>query len=561
MCVARVQQRESPCVRGVPHQLADKSMLSDLLSSPHNFVRTGAAVNSGPWNAMQPATAKQDALAHCPSSSSTLAFFAGNDKACIVRAAQHSQTFTLPPANIAASRDELRRIVRARAKVTQTRASTVSNHFTAEQQLIRMRSRPASAHNSSRYRTTAQLLPMGPMESLKEFPVGRDNPPLDGKQVSGACAGRSHLDVRTHLDSEQTQATHAEKPLEERCLPFTAVDTSSSGYGNINLDAAKNGTSPRGKHGRSKVSKPPAVVPQNELLRFGYLSLGPIAAGVFSKVVRARHVQSKRDVAVKTFLLRSRAGKGPPPFESVKMEIECLEQLKAKDHPNVANLLETHEGQYEVHIMLQYCSGGSLQRYLQTLGHGHGMEEEAAARLLEQLSSALSLMHRIGVVHRDVKPGNVVFTDNSRQSIRIVDFGFATIFRVNGGSMCKKLKTICGSPAYMAPELIRGTPYLGPPVDSWAFGCLAYELLHNRVPFRAESMPTLHARILKGSFEKFSASISRRLVAVLKKLLVVEAPDRLSTAAATKTISSMYNGGSSPDGGEPERETHVSDGL
>ena len=289
-----------------------------------------------------------------------------------------------------------------------------------------------------------------------------------------------------------------------------------------------------------KLSSAGKQIPKDQLRQFGYATLGPIAAGVFSQVIRAKNLQTKQEVAVKTFLMRSKGGKEPPPLESVQAEIECLRMLQASAHANIANLIATHEGQFEVHLILQYCAGGSLARILQTRGHGNGMDEPAAAALLVQVGGALAHMHKVGVAHRDVKPGNVVYSGTSRQQVRLVDFGFAAIFRVNGGSTCKKLKTLCGSPAYMAPELVRGGQYLAPPVDAWALGCVAFEMMHNRVPFRAESMPTLNARILKGSYDKFSPKVSKGLRAMIKKLLAVDTSERLSAAAFTAKLRQRY---------------------
>ena len=110
-------------------------------------------------------------------------------------------------------------------------------------------------------------------------------------------------------------------------------------------------------------------------------------------------------------------------------------------------------------------------------------------RIAAQVGSGLMHCHSLNVVHRDVKPGNVIFVDSSHSAVRLVDFGFAAF--VDGN---RRLRTMCGSPAYMAPELVLGRPYLGPPVDVWALGALVYELLHNKPAFRGESMTAVRAR-------------------------------------------------------------------
>ena len=173
----------------------------------------------------------------------------------------------------------------------------------------------------------------------------------------------------------------------------------------------------------------------------------------------------------------------------------CLMKLRPSSHPAIANLIETHEGQYETHAILQLGGGGSLLRLLQSQRHGTGLDERTSVTYVGQIASALAHMHELGVTHRDVKPGNVVFDDNSRKNVKLVDFGFAKIIVLSlrrmpppGPNVFRRFKTQCGTPAYMAPEVIRGNAYFGPPVDCWALGVFLYELLHNRPPFRAQTI-------------------------------------------------------------------------
>ena len=174
------------------------------------------------------------------------------------------------------------------------------------------------------------------------------------------------------------------------------------------------------------------------------------------------------------------------------------------------------------------------------------LNESAAADLLVQVGSALTHLHGTGIAHRDIKPGNIVFSDNSKTIVRLVDFGFASVFRTDGGST-RKLKTMCGSPCYMAPELHRGVAYLGPPVDVWAFGATAYELLHNKPAFRAESHAQLHVRIIKCSHEKFAASLSGRIRNIVKRVFTPDATERPTAEAITRMIRATFDLGDSDD--------------
>ena len=280
--------------------------------------------------------------------------------------------------------------------------------------------------------------------------------------------------------------------------------------------------------------------PKDQLFPFGYQTLGPIAAGAFTMVRRARHLQTGEEVAVKTFLMRAKGGRRPD-LETVQSELSCLMKLRPSSHPAIANLIETHEGQYETHAILQLGGGGSLLRLLQSQRHGTGLDERTSVSYVGQIASALAHMHELGVTHRDVKPGNVVFDDNSRKNVKLVDFGFAKSHRVEpsanaapGPNVFRRFKTQCGTPAYMAPEVIRGNAYFGPPVDCWALGVFLYELLHNRPPFRAQTIQDLNVRIMKCSFDAFAKHVSKGSQAFMRRCMAVEVGERLHAKDAQR---------------------------
>jgi tRNA A-37 threonylcarbamoyl transferase component Bud32 len=266
------------------------------------------------------------------------------------------------------------------------------------------------------------------------------------------------------------------------------------------------------------------------LLQFGYQSESPIASGAFSQVVRARHLSTGKEVAVKTFQTRARGGKAAAALKDVRAELDALTRLQPSAHVHVANLVATFESEHELHAILEYCQGGSLQKHLHAQGHGMGLPELEAFKIACQVACALGHMHALGVAHRDVKPDNLIFADRTRAAVRLVDFGFASC---HDG---KRLRTVCGSPAYMAPELIANMPYLGPPVDVWALGALLFELLHNRTAFRGESMAQLHIRIRKGAHTPFGPEASSRAKKIIKKALTVEVQERADAMTIARNL-------------------------
>ena len=274
----------------------------------------------------------------------------------------------------------------------------------------------------------------------------------------------------------------------------------------------------------------------DSLVPYGYSTQSPIAAGAFSTIVRARHISSGAEFAVKTFATRIKGGKQPADLDGIKKEIEALKTLQPSRHAHIANLVETFETDYELHAILEYCSGGSVKHRLNSLVHGVGLSEADASNLTAQVGCALAHMHALSVTHRDIKPDNVIFTNRSRAAVRVVDFGFARMSEVASG----RLRTVCGSPAYMAPEILSGKPYLGPPVDVWALGNFVYELLHSKPAFRAESIAQLNMRIRKANHAQYNPNVSKKAQAIIKKGLTVDVGERPEAAALTRQMIDVY---------------------
>ena len=177
------------------------------------------------------------------------------------------------------------------------------------------------------------------------------------------------------------------------------------------------------------------------------------------------------------------------------------------------------------HAVLQYCSGGSVHRHLRSLRHGHGFTEHFGAHLCAQLAHALAHLHAHGIVHRDVKPENVLYSDERRVSVKLCDFGFALL------CANRLIKSCCGSPAYMAPELSTREPYVGPPVDTWALGCFAFEIINGISAFRAESVEALQLRVKRADHSPFRKSLGAGARKLIGKHLVPDVDRRASTEA------------------------------
>ncbi|XP_063220216.1 calcium/calmodulin-dependent protein kinase type 1 isoform X1 [Bacillus rossius redtenbacheri] len=161
-------------------------------------------------------------------------------------------------------------------------------------------------------------------------------------------------------------------------------------------------------------------------------------------------------------------------------------------HPNIVQLLETFEDKHKVYLIMELVTGGELFDRIVEKG---SYTEKDASDLIRQVLEAVDYMHEQGVVHRDLKPENLLYYSQEEDSkIMISDFGLSKM--EDSGVMA----TACGTPGYVAPEVLAQKPY-GKAVDVWSIGVISYILLCGYPPFYDENDANLFAQILKGEFE------------------------------------------------------------
>lgn len=234
-----------------------------------------------------------------------------------------------------------------------------------------------------------------------------------------------------------------------------------------------------------------------------------LGEGSFGKVKLAVHRSTGQQVALKIISrkkLISRDMQG-----RVEREIEYLQLLR---HPHIIKLYTVIKTPTEIIMVLEYA-GGELFDYI--VQHGK-MREDEARRFFQQMLCAVEYCHRHKIVHRDLKPENLLLDENL--NVKIADFGLSNI--MTDGNF---LKTSCGSPNYAAPEVIGGKLYAGPEVDVWSCGVILYVLLVGRLPFDDEHIPSLFAKIAKGSY-MVPTWMSPGASTLIKKMLVVNPVQR-----------------------------------
>jgi MAP/microtubule affinity-regulating kinase len=218
----------------------------------------------------------------------------------------------------------------------------------------------------------------------------------------------------------------------------------------------------------------------------GYILGKVIGNGAYAQVRQAMHRETRQQVAIKVYekyLLIQDSRK-----QAVAREIKVLEKL---NHSHVLKLHESVDCPKQIYLVMEFVRGASLLNYLKKKP-GRRLEEEEAKCIFRQILLGIEYCHSLNVTHRDLKLENLLLDD--QHNIRIIDFGFATCFPNH-----RKVKMFCGTPRYMAPEIVSRAECCGPPVDVWALGVLLYTMLAGAFPFRAANDAELFKAILSGS--------------------------------------------------------------
>ena len=171
--------------------------------------------------------------------------------------------------------------------------------------------------------------------------------------------------------------------------------------------------------------------------------------------------------------------------ENCRRELALLAVLMSADHPHIVQTLGFAEEHGNIYIAMEYCAGGEL------LQRDGGFSEDDAALITRQLAETLHFLHSQYIVHRDVKPENILFKAApdplgwvDPRSLKLCDFGLAVTIKP-GGTLCD----VCGSPAYVAPEMTAASPpSYGAAVDIYALGVVMFVMLTDRLPFVGSSL-------------------------------------------------------------------------
>lgn len=212
-----------------------------------------------------------------------------------------------------------------------------------------------------------------------------------------------------------------------------------------------------------------------------------IGNGAFGKVHMAVNRLTGLKVAIKT--IEKAFIKDQRTRRKIFQEVFIMKKLC---HCNIIRILEVFESSNKVMIALEYAGGGDL---LQIIKYRGRLTEEEAKGIFFQVIGAVKACHLAGIVHRDVKLDNILLNSDMTE-IKLCDFGVSRFAKAG-----EIVKEQCGTPAYLAPEIIADQGYEPFYVDLWSMGVLLYAMLSATVPFKAKNLPDLHKLVLRGKYE------------------------------------------------------------
>ncbi|KAF7145518.1 hypothetical protein RHSIM_Rhsim04G0250000 [Rhododendron simsii] len=222
-------------------------------------------------------------------------------------------------------------------------------------------------------------------------------------------------------------------------------------------------------------------------MRLGKYEIGrTLGEGNFGKVKYAKNIDSGQSFALK--ILEKTTIIHLNITDQIKREIGTLKLLK---HPNIVRLHEVLASKTKIYMVLEYVTGGELFDRIASKGK---LSEAQARKVFQQLIDGVSYCHNKGVYHRDLKLENVLI--DAKGNIKISDFGLSALpqhFRDDG-----LLHTTCGSPNYVAPEILANRGYDGATSDTWSCGVILFVILTGYLPFDDRNLAVLYQKIFKG---------------------------------------------------------------
>lgn len=264
----------------------------------------------------------------------------------------------------------------------------------------------------------------------------------------------------------------------------------------------------------------------SEIIRKSFLSKGDapmttpsfyragkmLGKGAFGKVCLGMHKLSRKLVALKS--INKEYMSDEKQKSKVMHEVGILLRLR---HQSVVKLYETFETKRHMLLAMELCAGGDLLNYVRKRKK---LDENNARVIFRQIIEGLGYIHRKRILHRDIKLDNILL--DGKGNVKIADFGVSKL--VKPGDVMHEQS---GTPAYIAPEILREEGYRGFKADIWSAGVVFYAMLFGTVPFKASNMKELHKMIIKGKYT-LKEEISEGAKGLMRAMLETDPNKRIS---------------------------------
>uniref|UniRef100_A0A8C9LM59 Non-specific serine/threonine protein kinase n=1 Tax=Piliocolobus tephrosceles TaxID=591936 RepID=A0A8C9LM59_9PRIM len=236
-----------------------------------------------------------------------------------------------------------------------------------------------------------------------------------------------------------------------------------------------------------------------------------IGVGSYGKVLLVRHIKQNKLYAMK--ILRKENIISMNQLEHTRIERNVL---KCVSHPFIVKMYYAFQTSKKLYFILEYCPGGELFFHLSKIRF---VNEKSAKFYMCEIILALQYLHELNIIYRDLKPENVLIDEQGH--IKLTDFGLSK----EGVTESNSAKSLCGTPEYLAPEIVHQTGH-GKAVDWWSLGIMLYEMLTGNLPFNGKSRSDLFEKI-KHKKVVYPCSFSPVVVDLLKKLFEKNPKKRL----------------------------------
>lgn len=243
-----------------------------------------------------------------------------------------------------------------------------------------------------------------------------------------------------------------------------------------------------------------------------YVISSVLGEGAFSIVYKVEEKETGLLYAMKKIKKDSLTDSGD--LVRLQREIDTMAYLQ---HESVVALHDFIIDENHFYLIMDYCQGGSLYEHIVS---GQQIREPQAALVFRQIVNAIMFIHQHGVVHRDLKPQNILITKFPQ--IKVSDFGLCGFLNED-----KKMKTFCGSPCYSAPECLNHIQYDGTLSDMWSLGVILYEMVTGEHPWQIRNTTAMMKQIVKGDYT-VPPTVSSACADLIRNLMKIRPCDRLS---------------------------------